>query len=198
VIAVLPIKKEYLLKKRKIKSDQRPPEPWWADLFTPPIGYRYVTYTYVPTEERVMRGWPPTGSATFLVKKPLPSKSHLQQFDLRGMFDMKRIQLDNQKAKGKWVPSKEPFLSKAPTINQLMTDCFFDDGTLRKLATLKIRVGDESATVTISDENVEASITTTADTVMDALALLEDALANDRVRWRPWPAEFTKGKKKRD
>lgn len=186
------------MKKRRVKAEQRPPEPWWADLFTPPIGYRYVTYTYVPTEERVMRGWPSHGTATFLVRKKQPSNSHLQNFDLREMFDMKRIQLENQKAKGKWVPSKDAFVKDRPTINQLMTDCFFDDGTLRKLSTIKIRVGDESATVTISDENVEASVTTTADTVAEALELLEDALANDKVRWRPWPDEFRKGKKKRD
>jgi len=113
------------------------------------------------------------------------------------MFDMKRIQLNNQKSRGKWVPSKEPILKDRPTINQLMTDNFYEDGALRKLATMKVRVGDESVSLTISDEDMEASVTTTADTFDDCLTLLEEALANDRIRWRPWPEEFRKKNKKK-
>jgi len=186
----------YRPRSAKIKPDQRGPETWWADLFPPPIGYRYVTYTYLPTHERVMRGWPVTGIATFRVPIQRSRESNLDCFTLSEMFEMKRYQLETQKTRGKWVGSKDPLVKDRPTINQLCTDTQWDDGGQRLPCTLKIRFGDGQASVTISDENIEASITTTAETVQEALQLLEEALAASKVAWRPWPAEFKrKGKK---
>jgi len=95
---------------------------------------------------------------------------------------------------GKWKPSNDPMIAKRPQINQLCTDCYWEDGKLRTPCNLKLRFGDEQATVVISDDENRCSIVTTAGTVEEALDLLEDALVGNKVRWKPW-GDFGASKK---
>ena len=104
---------------------------------------------------------------------------------------MKRFNQDAQKAKGKWVPSTDVFLSKLTAVDQLLTDAWWDDGKPRDVCSLTIRVGKESASVSVNDPENEASITTNGQTVKEALERLEAYVSGPNPSWRQW------GKKKR-
>jgi len=160
--------------------------PTGADIPPPPIGYTIRVMTYIPTVERVGSGWPETGVAAFVTRRDPPKRAYLALFEWKEMFEMKRYMSDEQGKRGKWKPSNDPTIAKRPQINQLCTDCFWEDGKLRQPCNLKLRFGDEQATVVISDDENRCSIVTTAGTVEEALDLLEDALAGNKVRWKPW------------
>jgi len=167
------------------------------DIPPPPIGFYLKVMTYIPTSERVGSGWPERGVAVFVTRKPLPKRYHLNAFEWKEMFEMKRYMTDMQGKRGKWKPSTDDIVARRPTLNQLMTDCQWEDGALRDPCNVKIRLGDEQATVILSDDENRASIVTTAGTVAEALDLLEEALAANKVRWKPWGnfSEKKKGKR---
>jgi len=168
--------------------------PYFADLYPPPPGYEWRTYTFIPTDERVGSGYPSCGWAVWMV--PLRSKSsYLPCFDYREMLAMKQYLIENQGGKPWKGGSKDPFLKDLPTINQLCTDTLWEETKKpRQPCTLKLRFGDGQASVIISDEAQRCSITTTSDTIREALELLEAALAAGKVAWRPW-GDFEKKRK---
>jgi len=94
----------------------------------------------------------------------------------------------NQKP-DKWVPSTEAFLLPYPTIHQYCTDCYRkDNGKVlpRTPCTLSLTFFSGSVNLTINDKDKDRSIHTTAETVTDALALLEEHLAKGSAPWRYW------------
>lgn len=168
--------------------------PIGGELPVPPIGFTYRKQTYIPTDERVGSGWPAEGVAYFLTRRPRPRTSYLVPFDIREMFDMKRYGEETQAKRGKWVGSKDPLVAKRPNINQLMTDTQWDDGKPRQPCSLKVRLIEDGCSIVLSDEQRRMSITTTGDTLESVLDILEDALAGDKVRWKPW-GDFDKRKR---
>lgn len=86
----------------------------------------------------------------------------------------------------KWVKPHEPFLKNCPLVAQLLTDAWWDDGTAREVCTLTVRVGLDTTQINVNDAANEQSITTTAGSFEEALALLEEALAAGRNLWRKW------------
>jgi len=160
---------------------------------TPPIGFEYKIQTFIPTDERVGSGWPPEGVGAFLVRKAPPPRNHQLPFEFKEVYEMKRYANDSQGKRGKWKPSEDPFLQGLPTINQLMTDCQWEDGKPRIPCSLKVRIGEEQASVVLTDEENKMSIATTGDTLREVLELLEAALVGNRVRWKPW-GDFNKKK----
>jgi len=105
--------------------------------------------------------------------------------------DMKRAQAEMQKSKGKWTPSTDRFLKDRPTIDQHLTDAWWDDGKPREVCSLTIRMGHSAAMVSLNDSDNEQSITTNAESVEEALDRLEAYLSTGTPSWRPW------GKKRR-
>jgi len=105
--------------------------------------------------------------------------------------EMKRVQTETQKSKGKWSPSKDVFLKGRPSLDQFLTDAWWDDGKPRDVCTLTVRVGFESAMVSLNDAENEQSISTNGKDVDDAIERLEAYLATGTPSWRPW------GKKRR-
>jgi len=167
---------------------------WYQYLSPPPLGYKWKHYTYIPTEERVVRGWPPSGKANFLVPVKKPRQSHLTCFSWQEELDMKRYRDENQKKRGKWVPSTDPIIAKFPTINQFCSDCQWEDGSSRLPCNLKFKFGDDQVTMTLTDDEAKEYVSTTAGSSIEALELLEEALKANRVTWRSWDKD---GKKKR-
>lgn len=171
------------------------PMDYWEDLQLPPYGYEWIYLSFIVTDDRVRSGWPPLGTGLFL--RPVPIKTTYEDpyLDFRRIEEMKRYGVDTQKKTGKWQPHGDPLLKPYPTINQLCSDYVWEDGTPREPCTLKFGFGPDGARVTITDGELKASITTFAETSTDALTLLDEALAANKVSWRPWPNQ---GKKKKD
>jgi len=109
----------------------------------------------------------------------------------RELDEMKRYNAETQKKTGKWAPSGGQFLKDRPSIDQFLTDAFWDDGKPRDVCSLTIRAGAHSGSVSLNDPEQEQSISTNGESVDDALDRLEAYLAAGNPSWRPW------GKKKR-
>jgi len=108
---------------------------------------------------------------------------------------MKNYAIQVNMGGGKWKPSTDPLIAKLPTLNAFLTDTWWEETKKpRKPCSLKIHFGIDRASIVLSDEANKMSITTTADTVGDALELLEEALAGGKVTWRPW-GDFDRKKK---
>jgi len=151
-----------------------------------PINYGYKAYTYIPTSERVGSGWPSCGRAFWLVRKTPYRGENLNAFAFTELWEMKRYAEEVQKKRGKWVASTDPVVHKRPTLNQLLTDTQWEDGKPRTPCHLVVRFGHDQCSVVLTDTENEMSIATTGNTFEDVLELLEDALAANKVAWRPW------------
>lgn len=164
------------------------PFPYYADLFPPPIGYRWAYLTciyhnlfYLESGGRV--AFP----APYLVK--LPQVRELKWWEhQRRVDDM--IEDDTRAQKpDKWVASSEPFLLPYPTIHQYCTDCWAK--TLKGIVprtpcTLSITFFSGAVNLTLNEKTRDRSCHTTAQTVLDALMLLEEHLAGGSAPWRYW------------
>jgi hypothetical protein len=103
---------------------------------------------------------------------------------------MERYNAQQQKAAGKWKPSKDGFFATRPKLDAYMTDAWWSDGKPRDVCSLTIRAGIDNASISLNDPENEASITTQGSGVEDALDRLEAYLATGNPTWRAW------GKKK--
>ncbi len=89
--------------------------------------------------------------------------------------------------------SDATWVKNFPVIVQYLTDSKWEDGKPRELSTLSINFSTGKANVGLSDHALQQSVYTTADTVQEALKLLEKALVTDSASWRRWKGG--KGKK---
>jgi len=80
------------------------------------------------------------------------------------------------------------WLEKFPTICVFMTDDKWDDGTPREVSVLSVSVRDGMMALALNDKDLKQSMYTMAETVAEALGLLECALADGTGQWRPWKA----------
>jgi hypothetical protein len=108
----------------------------------------------------------------------------------REYSEMKRRKQEDQKRKGKYESSKEPTISKFPTIDTYMGDLWYDDGKAREPSKLTITLNASGVTIVLTDPDERCSAYTTGETLHEALGLLEDALASGKDPWRPWPKSF--------
>jgi hypothetical protein len=104
----------------------------------------------------------------------------------RRISQMKDDQVSNQKKAGKWEMPSDPFLGPYPTIAQYLTDCFWDDGRSRIPCKLGVKWWGSCVDVSLNDEGKRRSCVTTADTLEEALTLLESHLADGGAPWRQW------------
>lgn len=145
-------------------------------------GWKYVTCTIVDGD--VLR----PGVALILC---CPAWWSRRRDDLtvdfwKGVDEMKRAQQNAQKSKGKYQHPDDPFLAEMPHLAQHLCDSWWDDGKPREVCTLTIRIGDKQANLSLNDIGEERSVSTTAETVREALVLLDDALGTERANWRSW------------
>jgi hypothetical protein len=86
----------------------------------------------------------------------------------------------------------QKFATEYPTLTDWMVDDKWDDGKPRAVSTISINFSQGSVTVGLSDHAFQRSAYTTADTLAEALDLLEAALAGERIGWRRWKQQQPK------
>lgn len=86
----------------------------------------------------------------------------------------------------------DQFVEQYPNIVMYMTDDQFDDGAARERSALSVSVRDGDILIALNDKELKQSLYTQAETLRDALRLMEGALQDGVGQWRPWKA----GKKK--
>jgi len=101
-------------------------------------------------------------------------------------FLMKRPEKETGKKNSKPVCPDAAFAKQYPSIAQFMVDDRWDDGKARKVGTITINFSQGCCTISLADHDQEQSCYTTANTLPEALGLLEDALAAEKVAWRLW------------
>jgi hypothetical protein len=101
---------------------------------------------------------------------------------------MKRPLTSPVHKKGDWSCCDKLLLGEFPCLAQLLCDGWWDDGKPRELATISINFSQGSPTMAVHDHALQRSGYTTADTLREAAELLEAALAEGTLRWRPWKA----------
>lgn len=91
-------------------------------------------------------------------------------------------------AGAKWEhPKGEPFFEGIPTIAQYCTDFWWEDQKKpRTPCKLSLVFFDGAVMLTMNDEEKRRSTNTTAQTVRDALELLEGHLSSGTAPWRSW------------
>lgn len=89
---------------------------------------------------------------------------------------------------GGGVCSDEGFLKKYPTIVTHLSDDKYDDGGARELSTLAVSIREGQIAIALNDKDLKQSMYTMAETLTEALKLLEGALAAGNGEWRPWKA----------
>lgn len=99
---------------------------------------------------------------------------------------MKRRAQEAQKAKGKWTCPDPQFAKQFPALAQDMFDVFWEDGKTREPSTLTVRGRGDAFSISLNDPEAKASVTTTGETLMDTLTLLDAALAAGTAKWWPW------------
>lgn len=110
----------------------------------------------------------------------------------RELDEMKRFNQETQRKAGKWIPSEDPLLARYPNLDQYLTDAWWEDGKPREVCSITVRAGKQQATVSLNDADGEQSISTSGESIEDALGRLEAYLAAGNPTWRPW------GRKKRN
>lgn len=99
---------------------------------------------------------------------------------------MKREAAQVIKGKGKYPGHPEPLLAGRECMQELLGDPWWDDGKPRQLCTLTIElVGDQVAIKVVDAEN-RRSMHTTAQTVAEAIELLDNHLKAGGAPWRSW------------
>jgi len=111
---------------------------------------------------------------------------------LNEVSEMKRRASKDQAVKGKYLQHSEPMLKAYPAVVKFLWDCWYDDGQGRELSKLTISLVPSGVSIALSDPGERASAFTTAESLVEALGLLEAAIAGTGDPWRPWPKSFGK------
>jgi len=83
----------------------------------------------------------------------------------------------------------ERFAKLYPTLLEYLTDAKWDDGKDREVSTLTISLMEGCINLALNDRALSRSLYTTAETLMEALKLLEGSLASGKSSWRSWKAK---------
>ncbi len=89
-------------------------------------------------------------------------------------------------SKGKWTCGDLSFATKYPSLAAMLCDCWWDDGSPRQCSSLSVRMDATSCFVSLSDHAHQQSAFTQAASLEEALLLLEEAVTNSTIQFRPW------------
>lgn len=87
----------------------------------------------------------------------------------------------------------DSILKRYPKIVEYLTTDAWEDGSARDPSALSVMLRDGDVLLALNDKDLKQSLYTQAESLTEALKLMEAALAEDKGTWRPWNA----GKKKR-
>jgi hypothetical protein len=99
---------------------------------------------------------------------------------------MKRPLAPVKSAKGKPVCPDLKFAGLYPTLTGYLLDGWWDDGKARECSSLSVKMDSSSVSISLCDHALQCSAYTTAGSFLEAMSLLEAALLNESVQWRPW------------
>jgi hypothetical protein len=99
---------------------------------------------------------------------------------------MKKPESEATRTPGGVTPFDDVWLGTYPTIGEYLSTDSWDDGSVREPSSLSISLRDGQTLLALNDKSMRRSIYTQADTLEDALGLLEAALAGGKCTWRPW------------
>lgn len=155
-----------------------------------PPQWKWVSVNRIDPETSLIvttREWRPS-----LRRERVWKDDNLYYNHLNEVSDMKRKASKEQAVKGKYQQHSEPMLKVYPNITKYMWDCWYDDGSPRELGKLAFGLVPSGVSVSLTDPGERASAFTTAETLVEALNLLEAALSGPGDPWRPWPKSFGK------
>lgn len=169
-----------------MRSSLTGPFPWWADLFPPPMGYRWKRLTSIDHSFELETGGRVSFPLPYLVK--LPPAGVEKYWELQVRIDAMKEDSRNRQTPGKWkMPEGEPFWEKLPTLAQYCTDFWWEE-TKKPRIPCKIAMTffEGAVNLSLNDEEKRRSCHTTAQTVREALELLEAHLEAGTAPWRSW------------
>jgi len=160
------------------------PYPWWGPLFPPTPGYRWVYLTDVNYSYLLMSG--AMVSFPMPYQKPVPLVRAKTNRDYYAEYFAMIDEAGELQKPGKWEPSKDPFISKYPTLNRYLTDFWWEKPVVkpRTPCTLAVTFFAGSVQVSLNDKGKRRSMHTTAETVTGAMEALEAYLADGGAPWR--------------
>jgi len=164
------------------------PYDWYDTLYPAPIGYRWVYLTSITYNCFDLVGGGRVALPTPYLKK-LPEVKEPKWWEHQRRIDDMIEEMSNNQKPDKWQPTTEPFLLPYPTIHQWCTDCFSKvNGKVvpRTPCTISLTFFSGCINLTINDKDRDRSCHTTAETVADALELLEGHLTTGSTPWRYW------------
>lgn len=88
--------------------------------------------------------------------------------------------------KGRFRCEDAAMLKRFPRLMEALTDPWWDDGKPREVWTLTVAYRDGEVNVGVVDRAAQASSYTTAETLEEALKLIEEALEAEKLPMRPW------------
>lgn len=91
------------------------------------------------------------------------------------------------------VGTEDGILKKYPRIVEYLTTDAWEDGSAREPSALSVMMRDEDVLLALNDKDLKQSLYTQAESLTEALKLMEGALATSKGAWRPWNA----GKRKK-
>lgn len=172
--------------RRGVRSSHLGPFPIWFLLSPAPMGYKWITLTSIDhsflTDGGAKIAFP------MVYAKKLPRVSQTTYWQLRSETQAMIDEGTNNQKPGKWVPGKDEFLKPYPHINQYCTDFWFEGQKPRPRIPCKLAFTffGESVQLSLNDEEKRRSCHTTAETVKDAMELLEERLNAGSAPWRNW------------
>jgi len=162
------------------------PYPWWVTLSPPPPGFKWVYLTNIDTSFDLVGGGKVSFPMPYLEELPRVQANTYWQHkaEIDAMID----EAGDRQKPGKWVMPKEPFLKDLPTLAQHVTDFWWEGQKPRPRIPCKLAIVffGESVQVSLNDEEKRRSMHTTAQTVSEALQLMEERLTAGAAPWRSW------------
>lgn len=84
------------------------------------------------------------------------------------------------------LPDDDDGRKQLPTLWSFLTRRQVDDKTRKELAAISIRLGLGAWLVTLTDQSLQVSMSTSSLTLADCLGQLEKACADPAAPWSPW------------
>lgn len=99
---------------------------------------------------------------------------------------MQRPARSNGSQSGGWRREDDDVFIDYPLLAAYLVDTKYDDGGPREPSALVLSIQDGQAHVALNDKDLKQSLYAAAGGFLEAMRILEEALAAGSGRWRPW------------
>lgn len=101
-------------------------------------------------------------------------------------FILKRRQQASSKKNSPPVCCDTAFVKSYPALSEHLTDLWWEGGASREPGSLTIRMSSTEVFLSLSEPDDKASAYTTAESLTEALQLMEDALRDGTIKFKGW------------